>query len=181
LELVVNDIPDAIKKIATDCRARSPVPEDYLGLWDQAVSSCLSERLNDASLLLGKISELQLRQWPEMATQRNADALQRAAAATRRLYLCAKDWEKDYAWLEAAMLKAKVIPAIVSLCQCVTKGRGQELQLNLQKAKGVFLDLAVDVETILGYLVDDDEAREKAEADGAELESLTANIGGLKL
>ncbi|RYO82165.1 hypothetical protein DL764_009650 [Monosporascus ibericus] len=182
LKLVQGDIPDAIVKISTN-RARSSTQDVSRDLYNQVVSSCLSERLSDASLLIGKISELQPEPRPAWAVKKNADSLQRAAEATHNLGLCAKDWN-DYAWRGATRLKAKVIPAIASLRQCVSKGRKQEQEFNLQRARRVFLDLAVGVETTLGHILGEDEARKrrkKEEAKQAELGLLTVNMGRLKL
>jgi hypothetical protein len=92
LKLVQGDIPNAIVEISTH-KARSSIPGDSRDFYDQVVSSRLSERLNDASLLLSKISEIQSQ--PRLAWVVDAYALQRAAEATHSLGLRAKDWE-DY-------------------------------------------------------------------------------------
>ncbi|KAL2134842.1 hypothetical protein VTI74DRAFT_10648 [Chaetomium olivicolor] len=181
LKLVQDDIPDAIVKISTHATGSS-TQEGSRDLYNQLVSSRLSERLNDASLLIGRISELQPGPWPAWAVKKNTDALQRAAVATYNLGFRTKAWE-DYEWRGATRLKAKVIPAIASLCQCVTKGDKQELELNLQKARQAFLDLAVGVEMILGHILDEDGAQKRrdVEANQAGLASLTIKMEGIKL
>ena len=114
--------------------------------------------------------------------KKKADALQQAAVATYNLGLRTNEWV-DYEWGRATRLKMKVIPTIASLHQCVTKGRRQELGLDLQKARWVFIDLAVCVEMIPGHILDEGEAqkRREEEASQAELALLTTNLGGLKL
>ena len=177
---MLSDIHGGISKIGSR-RATGSTQNDQGNLYKLVVSTRLSEQLNNASLLIAKISELQTLPGPGWAVRKNANALQQAAEATLEMSVLAGDWEDDD-WQGATRLKVKVLAATKGLAKCVIKGR--KLTLDLSKARRVFLSLAVGIERTLGHILDEEETqkiREKEEADQAELASLAVHLGDLRI
>ncbi len=176
-KLVQSDIHLSITDVSIHW-PKNATPEACHNVYNQLVSSRLSQQLNDASLLIGRILELQESpanlSWPAWAVERNTDALQRAARAKSDM---ATGWGSCKRWSWTTKFEERVTPAIASLHRYVTRGRGQdsqELELYFKEARRAFLDLAVAVEMTLGDILD---ILDKKEA----LASLTADMESLKL
>lgn len=142
---------------------RQGAHDDFYNL---VISSGLSERLNDASLLFWKIYDLRAKDWrrSEWAVNKNTEAIRQAAQET--LEICMRS-----EWDTVPRFRKYVSPLIQSLRQCVAGGL-----LDLERTSQAFLDVAVAVETMLGDILE-----EKEKVKQAAMARLAAGMGALGL
>jgi hypothetical protein len=148
---------------ATVFSIRQGAHDDF---YNQVISSGLSERLNDASLLFWKIYDSRAKDWwrDEWAVNKNTEAIRQAAQET--LEICMRS-----EWATVPRFRKYVFPLIQSLRQCVAGGL-----LDLERTSQAFLDLAVAVETMLGDILE-----EKEKVKQAAMARLAADMGALGL
>lgn len=118
---------------------------------------------------------LQRRGWPDIVSWKNEKALRDAATDTNHFtvdLLKATKYE-----VEAQLLKT-VQQGAWSILKCVTSagGNGLEYTLNLNRACDAFLDLAVNIETLLWNLLLDEEDAIRAMGQEEVLSSLMSRM-----
>ncbi|KAK1590127.1 uncharacterized protein LY79DRAFT_555172 [Colletotrichum navitas] len=152
--------------------------------YEVLLNSGLSEKCNDASLMLRQMHRLQERGWPESVAWKNEAALEQVAADT---YQFATD---TYHFVKTPASKAARLPIETPLARALRENldlifaratvvqRRKEYDFSLKDAANDFLDLAVEIETLLLNLLQKKEAALNAQ--GLE-DVLSEKLSGLTL
>ncbi|KAH7009487.1 hypothetical protein EDB80DRAFT_838181 [Ilyonectria destructans] len=165
------DLQNCAKRVISNQRlAESPGTR-----YNTLLSSGLSEICNYVSLILRQMLRLQRRGWPDAVAWKNKNALSDAATDTVRfaadLFKAAKQ--------DVEMQLSKIIQQVVgSILKCVTSTGGNRPRdtLSLNKACDAFLDLAVNIETLLWNLLLDKEDALRAIGQEEVLSSLMSKV-----
>ncbi|KAK1984905.1 hypothetical protein LZ30DRAFT_710210 [Colletotrichum cereale] len=148
------------------------------------VDSDLSEKCNDASLILRQMHRLQKRGWPESVAWKNEAALKQAAADTYRFTIDTYQFVKRPETKASRPLNetplAKTLRQNLELIfQRVTVvRRDKDYDLNLGGAANDFLELAVNIETLLLNLLSEKEGA--LDAQGQE-DVLSGMLSGMTI
>ncbi|KAK1972510.1 hypothetical protein LY78DRAFT_650505 [Colletotrichum sublineola] len=146
--------------------------------YEVLLDSDLSEKCNDASLLLRQMLRLQERGWPDSVAWKNEAALEKAAADTYRFTV------DTYQFVKKPTTKAPKPPNETPLAGTLRKNLDlifqhvtelqprKEYDLDLHGAANRFLELAVDIETLLLNLLLEKEAA---------LDALSGMLSGMTL
>ncbi|KAM5528578.1 hypothetical protein FOXYSP1_19059 [Fusarium oxysporum f. sp. phaseoli] len=117
--------------------------------YETLLSSCLSTKCNDTSLILRQMSRLQRRGWPDSVAWKNEAAIRDAAVSTLQF---TENIRRTPARTNDARL-VKSIRHCAKSCQehVVISGSGRrpEYELDLCKTRDAFLQLATEIEALL--------------------------------
>ncbi|KAL0929716.1 uncharacterized protein CTRU02_215358 [Colletotrichum truncatum] len=118
--------------------------------YEVLLNSGLSEKCNDASLILGQMHRLKKRGWPDSVAWKNEAALREAGAETD-LFVAKTTQAVGAASKNKPLVKIlrQNLKNISDLVTTVSTRPRKQFDLNVGDAVAAFLQLAVDVETLL--------------------------------
>jgi hypothetical protein len=143
--------------------------------YNTLLSSSLSEICNDVSLLLRQMLRLQRRGWPDVVAWKNENALSDAATDTVRFARALFKAANQEA--ETQLLKT-IQQGAESILECITDtgDNRPEYTISLGEACDAFLNLAVNIETLLWNLLLDKEDALRAIGQEEVLSSLMSKV-----
>ncbi|KAH7123592.1 hypothetical protein B0J11DRAFT_487829 [Dendryphion nanum] len=147
------DLQNCVSLLVSDPKLANKTPR---ALYESLVSSGLSEKCNNATLILRQMSRLQDTGWPDSVAWRNEKALEKAASETLGFV---KDLLRVAKRSNSTQLAEIIQRGANSIRERVTPRSGKHLvyELDLSGAGDDFLDLATDIETLLSDLLPETE------------------------